>query len=417
MNFTFLNPGAFWGLLALTFPLAIHLLSKSKGTTIWVGNISWIKQIEKTRSRSIRLNEYALLALRSLIISMLIIIQAGPVIQKNQNTPRRNLLLIDSEVAELNIVKSKIDTVDLNNFDIRYLHNNKIVNEIEDTVYLQNNLFLSLEELEAKNLYQEVIFFSDGLVKNVSGVFPKFSFDLTWYQLPSSPGEFTILQKRFSKDSVLVIDQYLAGNNLISNRKIVHVSSIEPVELPEPKIKSAIIVAETGSEKEVQDWIRVLDAIAKQSEFNFEMKGVYTPENFPADSLMNTYVVWIGDEQIPVINSLGIIKYDHLKANTISGTVSISKLQNTLYEIHGRITTETIYNEDFLKKIFFLFFGNEISPEILRNSDYRQFTQKMERQNIVAGTFSEERDFTYPFWLALFCLIIGERALSVKRGQ
>jgi hypothetical protein len=417
MNLIFLNPAAFWGLLALTFPLIIHLLNKSKGTTIWVGNISWIKKVEKTRSRSIRLNEYTLLALRSLIFAALVFILANPVIQSNQTLVKRNLLLIDSEVAGMNLINLKLDTTDYNAYDIRYLHNNKIVNSIDDSVFLRNNLFLALEELEGLNRYGKVVLFSHGYLKNIAGAFPKFSFELTWYQIPSSPGEFPIVKKQFSKDSVLLIGQYLQGNNLISRTEIIDAGSFKTGELGEVNLKFAIIVTEPGFDKEVEEWIRVLEAIARQPEFNFKFKGIYAPESFSEDSLMNTYVIWIGPEPGKDLKSPGVINYNPLKTNNITGPISIIKSQVNFYETMGRITPEAIYNEEFLRTVFELFFGGDVSPEKLQNSDYRQFTQEIEKQNMVAGPVSRQTDFSYPFWLAVFSLIIGERILSKRRGQ
>ena len=78
----FLQPSYFWGLFALAIPITIHLWSRKKVLTIKVGSILFIPETKSKQSNSIQLNEWLLLALRCLIISMLVTILAEPQLTK-----------------------------------------------------------------------------------------------------------------------------------------------------------------------------------------------------------------------------------------------------------------------------------------------------------------------------------------------
>ena len=81
---TLLQPSYLWGLLALAIPIIIHLWSRKKVRTIKVGSIQFIAPTKSKESNSIQLNEWWLLLLRCLIISILVVILAEPY---NTTTP------------------------------------------------------------------------------------------------------------------------------------------------------------------------------------------------------------------------------------------------------------------------------------------------------------------------------------------
>ena len=83
----FTHPLYLWGLLGLLVPLAIHLWSKKEAKTIKVGSIALLKESTSKKSRSLQWNEWALLALRMLLVTGLVLLMAGPQMlgRKNQD--------------------------------------------------------------------------------------------------------------------------------------------------------------------------------------------------------------------------------------------------------------------------------------------------------------------------------------------
>jgi len=74
----FLNPLFLWTLLGLSVPIAIHFWSKKKIKTIKIGSIRFLTEMNPKQTSNVRLNEWVLLLLRSLIIALIALILAAP---------------------------------------------------------------------------------------------------------------------------------------------------------------------------------------------------------------------------------------------------------------------------------------------------------------------------------------------------
>jgi len=74
---SFLNPIAFWGLLALLIPLVIHLLSKKQKNKIYFGSNRFLADKETTSAKSIQLSDLSLLLVRLLLLGSIIFALAG----------------------------------------------------------------------------------------------------------------------------------------------------------------------------------------------------------------------------------------------------------------------------------------------------------------------------------------------------
>src|SRR5688572_23470231 len=66
-----LNPIWLLGLLGLSIPVAIHLLSRKEGRIIKIGSIRHLDDTATRQFKSIRLNEYLLLLLTCILITLL----------------------------------------------------------------------------------------------------------------------------------------------------------------------------------------------------------------------------------------------------------------------------------------------------------------------------------------------------------
>ena len=64
----FAQPIFLWALAGLSVPIAIHLLSKKEGKVIRLGSLRHVREKSTQQFKSIRLNEWLLLALRCLIV-------------------------------------------------------------------------------------------------------------------------------------------------------------------------------------------------------------------------------------------------------------------------------------------------------------------------------------------------------------
>ncbi len=71
------NTTALVGLLSLLIPFIIHIINRSKGKLVYLGNIEFVKQVKKTRVTEINLTQRILWFLRTLIFSLITLLIAG----------------------------------------------------------------------------------------------------------------------------------------------------------------------------------------------------------------------------------------------------------------------------------------------------------------------------------------------------
>lgn len=77
----FLNPAILLGLLAASVPVLIHLLNLRKLEKIEFSTLAFLKELQKTKIRRIKLKQWILLALRVLIILFLVMAFARPALE------------------------------------------------------------------------------------------------------------------------------------------------------------------------------------------------------------------------------------------------------------------------------------------------------------------------------------------------
>jgi len=70
----FKQPILLWALAGLIVPLAIHLLSRKEGQVIRLGSLRHLRETSTQQFRGIKLNEILLLALRSLLVILFVLL-------------------------------------------------------------------------------------------------------------------------------------------------------------------------------------------------------------------------------------------------------------------------------------------------------------------------------------------------------
>lgn len=78
---TFLNPLVLFGLLAAAIPILLHLFNLRKLRTIEFSTLSFLKELQKTKIRRIRIRQWLLLFLRTLLVAVLVMAFARPTIR------------------------------------------------------------------------------------------------------------------------------------------------------------------------------------------------------------------------------------------------------------------------------------------------------------------------------------------------
>jgi hypothetical protein len=119
----FLNPVLLFSLVGLAVPIAIHMWSRKAGKRVKIGSIALLQPAPSKQMRSIRLHELALLLLRCLLLTLLVLLIAQPQWVSNQPNKQPGWILISPEVM-LQLKQDKsvlqlIDTLQQNGYEVR----------------------------------------------------------------------------------------------------------------------------------------------------------------------------------------------------------------------------------------------------------------------------------------------------------
>ncbi|MFH0988787.1 MAG: BatA domain-containing protein [bacterium] len=101
----FLNPIALFGLLVVAIPILLHLLNLRKLRTIEFSTLSFLKELQKTRIRRIKIRQIILLIIRTLIIILLVLTFSRPALKgafiggSSSHAKTTDLLLLDNSLS------------------------------------------------------------------------------------------------------------------------------------------------------------------------------------------------------------------------------------------------------------------------------------------------------------------------------
>ncbi|MEW6652398.1 MAG: BatA domain-containing protein [Bacteroidota bacterium] len=115
---TFLNPALLLGLLAAAVPIVIHFLNLRKLKTIEFSTLAFLKELQKTKIRRIKLKQWLLLLLRVLIIVFLVLAFARPTLKTitlgDSSSAKTTAVIILDNTFSMSLVGEKGSL--LNNF-------------------------------------------------------------------------------------------------------------------------------------------------------------------------------------------------------------------------------------------------------------------------------------------------------------
>lgn len=106
---TFLNPAILFGLLAASIPIFLHFLNLRKLKKIEFSTLSFLKELQKTKIRRIKLKQWLLLLIRILIIVFLVFAFARPTIRSSafgSSTTKTTAVFIIDNTFSMSIVSN-----------------------------------------------------------------------------------------------------------------------------------------------------------------------------------------------------------------------------------------------------------------------------------------------------------------------
>lgn len=105
---TFLNPALLFGLLAASIPIVLHFLNLRKLKKIEFSTLAFLKELQKTKIKRIKLKQWLLLLLRIAIITFLVMAFARPTVKNfsigNSSAAKTTAVIIVDNTSSMSVV-------------------------------------------------------------------------------------------------------------------------------------------------------------------------------------------------------------------------------------------------------------------------------------------------------------------------
>ena len=416
----FINPSFLWALLGLSVPVAIHLWSKKEGKTIKVGSLKFLQKSDSQKSSSIKLNEFWLLLLRMLLITILVFILAEPgLYYKSENSPIT--YLVEKSLLSSSKVKSLTDSLN-NTAEVRFLETDFPEYQpeiVKDTLSESPNYWKLAKEMETLKT-DSVVVFTNVFVSGIKGKRPEISKNIHWINLNPGTAKTNLVGavkrgneiEKISVISAAEIFKFQKGKqNLTTSEIKAEFRNIPVVELDTLQVQ---IYAEEEFQTESKYIKASFLALEKYLEQPIEILN-FEEENFNSNS--EEILIWLSEKSAPKTEGKVLVFRKDSLANSL---IKQGNSKNEYY-LTGDLNSENIVEEYFAEQLLeILNLYPEINKEAAKN-DVRMMDLALLKPTL--GEVSESpknrdgRDISKYLWIFLIILILSERALARVRKQ
>lgn len=381
----FLAPYMFWGLLAISVPLLIHLWNGRKGDKVYWAAFRFLEENDNKPIRHIRLEQWILMMLRMILISLLVILMVQLFF---------DFLDEDSAVQKVHLVEPNQELLQEFRFEMNQAIENgdKVILLNEDLELLDLELF-EIESVKGKmNLYRGL---QDNLGSRISLYLTGFrsSFDRSEYLVDSLPQVFIaeLAKPNFSKKAFeteggkfLFIDK---DNELTLSQN----GNFSFDELEKGNLRVGVKILNPEWEKRIRS---ALKAIEEVYELSFEIKESDEVDMLFSDDLQDVKEnIMVFDllhdwtnAQYPNVYFLQSFREKDLKSRQILP----SEILGAVLDFHHLSGQEVRMDKEGVQQKFVVGKGNHLSPQ----------TQKANAQEII--------------WVMFLLVLIAERIVANK---
>lgn len=418
----FLNPIWLWGLTGLLIPIGIHLLSRKEGRTIKIGSVRHLEDSTTRQFKSIRLNEYLLLALRCLLITLLVFLLSDFVF--NGIDENKKWLLIEKGLEHDDKLAVLIDTLQKRGFEIRSLaegfpNMGDSVNSKEKTDY-----WLLVQDLQTKGVDQAVVL-SYSYVKGFKGRRVPLSENIQWISRNPEANEFTLSTIQISEDSVAVKVGETNANQTsfreirsgMSAQQNTFASSLESI--PQPDTISIAIVYDPTFTYDKDIITAAFAAIDKSIISVVTMKDYLTSE-FSVNN-KSDWIIWLSEKAADGLIG-NVIHYQHTSIDENLFEPGVNSTRDNFWILTKRLNEEIALRENLSVQLALILTQNDKHERRVNDFDRRMLSELLlwsERPSAATtykatmSTASSEKIMAIIFLIVLLL----ERWLSFKRNQ
>lgn len=430
---TLLHPSYLWGLFGILIPIAIHLWSKKKVRTIKVGSVKFIEEAVSVQHKSIAINEWWLLLLRSLTILFLVLILCEPSLD---NPPQKTEItyIIEPSLLDITSVRNMVDTIPEKSirvltigfpqFDIENIPN------ISGKTPKYWQLAAEMSSLETDS----IIVFSKNLISGLYGKRPEIAPTINWISLQEDIPSSQIIKAIKKGDSIITFKVESDENEYAFAKAVSHQSTLLS-NLNETK--DSLSISQKGSpqwiplenQKSIEISIYYDDSLSQnvplfKTTLNAIARFIETPititENKITDAISEKAIdrlIWLSSIT-PTIESERSLIY---KEDSLADRIISPGNTNTSYHLTTPLSYEMLYEQQFAQELLAWL---SIYPEMSKTSqelDRRVIGMKQfitsEKAIETEDSKETKRSVSAYFWILLLITIVAERTMAYVRKQ
>lgn len=365
-----LNPIWLWGLSALSIPVAIHLLSRKEGPVIRVGSIRFLSETSTNKFSSIRLNEVALLIVRSTLILILTLFLAGMLWPGEISKDAAKWAVVEQGLEQNASLKPVLDSLQKKGYELKKLSTG--FQESGDQTGNVIDYFKLSEDLATKNV-QAIVFARNELTgfKGKRTVLPA---NIQWITYP---------------DNLTSSDK----TSLAENLQPIHVTiAYDPDFIRDKKIISAALATITSI---VPGKISVDETLVDN----------FAPGN-------NAWLIWLSDKHVPSSGRVLILKQG------VSNQL-ITQESKDHWLLTKRLNEENAVDEHLAIELATMFFNQQIGAQLQAGNVTvpNELVWSTNKSSEVATTTTAGISIDKYLLLSIVALLILERLLAFYRKQ
>lgn len=426
----FLNPTYLWALLGLIIPIAIHLWSKKEGQTIKIGSIQLLDKADTTQSRSIKLNEFWLLVMRLLLISVLVLILSNPHLKKNLKNAAVTYV-VESSLLQNKEFRAILGTT-AKDVPIRLLQNGFPEISIDANPALDPkvpNYWQLTKEMESLPS-DSLVVFTKAYQTGFKGIRPLIHKPIEWIAIDEDKNSQRLLEANQFEEQV----ELLMMNS--SNQQVSFDKEILPANHPKIKwstSKDSIYYLEQSTTVKPKKPHQVLlfydaDFLAEINylEAGFKVVAEYlkheielvkTKEVDQIGDQAFDIVIWLSEK--PILETNGkVVKF---KLDPSAPELMEESLTQKTYYLTRPLNVENIETDHLPEQLIQLL---DLNPGI--EQKIKQFDTRILAKEAILPSYSISKlnsannyslDMTNWLWTLFILLLVSERILSYYRSQ
>jgi hypothetical protein len=382
------QPAYLWALLALTIPVAIHLLSRKEGKVIPVGSLRHLQETASQQFRGIKLNELLLLALRLWLLLLFVLLLVG----FNWNTNNNKWVVYDPALNNHPEAMSYADSLQAQGYEWHWLTSG-LPRKDQNPEALQN-YWPVINEVRTQAV-SEVIVVSASLLKNFHGSLQSLPASITWQTFEVPEQKFDVFAVKQSNHNIV--------RRGISNSTQTRFVTDTVTTLPDSLLTLAPIQVAINNDNNFESEAHLVEASLKAIQITLPLE-IVSGEVKDAD-----WIIWLSDKSIP-----------DTRANVITIEATPGKIVEQIapakWIIH-ELTIDRMMQENFTVQLAALLTTHAKTEQQIALNDRRSIPNLLATNNQAAVANKASSTMSWPLLVVFILSLLAERIVAFIRKQ